>query len=70
MGKLTDDDLKVIAGKRDQLARNPGAIWHHESEAQKQIDNWNPEAPNYTNCIHTMEEHPTNGRLSAMRLLC
>jgi len=44
-GKLTDDDLDVIAGKRDQLA---GKIQERygvtREEAQKQIDSWNPEA--------------------------
>ena len=27
-GKLTDDDMTVIEGKRDQLVgKNPGALW-------------------------------------------
>jgi uncharacterized protein YjbJ (UPF0337 family) len=45
-GKLTDDDLDVVAGKRDQLV---GKIQERygitKEEAQKQIDDWNPEAP-------------------------
>ena len=44
-GKLTDDDLDVIAGKRDQLA---GKIQERygvtREEARKQVDEWNPEA--------------------------
>ena len=40
-GKLTDDDLDVIAGKRDQLV---GKIQERygitKEEAQKQIDDW------------------------------
>lgn len=40
-GKLTDDDLKVISGKRDQLA---GKIQQHYSlgkdAAEKQISEW------------------------------
>ncbi len=40
-GKLTDQDLDVIAGKRDQLI---GAIQERygiaKEEAQKQVDDW------------------------------
>lgn len=40
-GKLTDDDLEVIAGKRDQLA---GRIQERygvtKQEANSQIDKW------------------------------
>jgi uncharacterized protein YjbJ (UPF0337 family) len=43
-GKLTDDDLDVIAGKQDQLV---GKIQERygitKEEAKKQIDDWNPE---------------------------
>lgn len=47
-GKLTDDDLDVIAGKRDQLAgRIQEAYGVNKDEAEKQIrdfekrnDNW------------------------------
>jgi uncharacterized protein YjbJ (UPF0337 family) len=43
-GRLTDDDLDVIAGKRDQLE---GKIQERygitKEEAKKQIDDWNPE---------------------------
>jgi len=39
--KLTDDDLKLIAGKRDQLV---GKIQEHygviKDDAEKQIDLW------------------------------
>jgi uncharacterized protein YjbJ (UPF0337 family) len=38
-GKLTDDDLDVIAGKRDQLAgRIQEAYGVNKDEAEKQID--------------------------------
>jgi len=40
-GKLTDDDLDVIAGRRDQFLRTLqdkyGLAW---AEAEKQIDPW------------------------------
>jgi uncharacterized protein YjbJ (UPF0337 family) len=42
-GKLTDDDLDVVAGKRDQLV---GKIQERygiaKEEAEKQIASWNP----------------------------
>jgi len=42
LGKLTDQDLDVIAGKRDQLI---GTIQERygiaKEEAQKQVDDWN-----------------------------
>jgi uncharacterized protein YjbJ (UPF0337 family) len=45
-GKLTDDDLDVIAGKRDQLV---GKIQQRygitKEEAQRQIDDWSPAVP-------------------------
>ena len=45
-GKLTDDDLDIIAGKQDQLV---GKIQERygitKEEAQKQIDNWSPAIP-------------------------
>lgn len=45
-GKLTDDDLKVVAGKKEQLA---GKIQHHygvlKDEAEKQIDEWIAKIP-------------------------
>jgi len=45
-GKLTDDDLEIIAGKQDQLV---GKIQERygitKEEAQKQIDNWSPAIP-------------------------
>ena len=40
-GKLTDDDLDVIAGKRDQLAgRVQEAYGVSKDEAEKQIRYW------------------------------
>jgi uncharacterized protein YjbJ (UPF0337 family) len=40
-GKLTDDDLTVVAGKRDQLA---GKVQERygltKEEAERQIDDW------------------------------
>lgn len=46
-GKLTDDDLDVIAGKRDQLA---GKIQERygltKEEAEKQLSAWNERNPN------------------------
>lgn len=45
-GKLTDDDLDVIAGKQDQLA---GKIQERygitKEEAQKQIRDWSASVP-------------------------
>ena len=30
-GKLTDDDLDVVAGRREQLAgKDPGALWNRQ----------------------------------------
>ena len=44
-GKLTDDDLDVIAGKRDQLVGKIHERYGVTREgAQTQIDSWNPEA--------------------------
>ena len=44
-GKLTDDDLDVIAGRRDQLA---GKLQERygiaKDEAEKQIDTWSGSA--------------------------
>ena len=46
-GKLTDDDLDVIAGKRDQLV---GKIQERhgltKEEAEKQVHAWNERNPN------------------------
>ena len=46
VGKLTDDDLDVIAGKRDQLV---GKIQERygitKEETHKQIDDWRPGVP-------------------------
>ena len=42
-GKLTDDDLEFIAGKRDELVgRIQERYGISKEEAQDQIDNWNP----------------------------
>jgi uncharacterized protein YjbJ (UPF0337 family) len=45
-GKLTDDDLDVIAGEKDQLV---GKIQERygitKEEAERQIEAWNPMAP-------------------------
>ena len=45
-GKLTDDDLDFVAGKRDQLV---GKIQERygmsKEDAQRDIENWNPELP-------------------------
>ncbi len=41
MGKLTDDDLDVIAGKRDQLiGRLQQRYGYSKEEAEKEIDRW------------------------------
>lgn len=45
-GKLTDDDLDIIAGKKEQLV---GRIQQRygitKEEAETQIENWNPRIP-------------------------
>ena len=46
-GKLTDDDLDVIAGKRDQLLgriQERHGITHEEAE--EQVTNWHRSNPN------------------------
>jgi uncharacterized protein YjbJ (UPF0337 family) len=44
-GKLTDDDLDVIAGKRDQLSgKIQKAYGVSRDEADKQIDAWSKKA--------------------------
>jgi uncharacterized protein YjbJ (UPF0337 family) len=47
-GKLTDDDLDVISGKREQLA---GRIQErhgvNKDEAEKQIKDWEKKNPTY-----------------------
>jgi uncharacterized protein YjbJ (UPF0337 family) len=47
-GKLTDDDLDVIAGKRDQLL---GRIQERhgvaKDEAEKQVKNWESRNPDF-----------------------
>ena len=44
-GKLTNDDLDVIAGKRDQLAGKIQARYGvAKDEAEKQIDTWQSNA--------------------------
>ena len=45
-GKLTDDDLDFVAGKRDQLVgRIQERYGISKEEAQRQIEDWNPEMP-------------------------
>lgn len=40
-GKLTDDDLDVVAGKRDKLAgRIQEKYGVAKEEAEKQVDDW------------------------------
>jgi uncharacterized protein YjbJ (UPF0337 family) len=40
-GKLTDDDLDVIEGKRDQLSgKLQQRYGYAEDEAERQIDEW------------------------------
>ncbi len=45
-GKLTDDDLQRIAGRKDQLV---GKIQERygisKEEAYRQVEQWNPELP-------------------------
>ncbi len=56
-GKLTDDDLEFIAGKRDELVgRIQERYGISKEEAQNQIDNWNPGAP------EEPETHPEHER--------
>ncbi len=47
-GKLTDDDMDVIAGKRDQLL---GRIQERhgiaKDEAEKQVKSWEQRNPDY-----------------------
>ncbi len=44
-GKLTDDDLDVIAGKRDQLAgKIQKSYGISKDEAERQIDDWSKSA--------------------------
>ena len=47
-GKLTDDDIDVIAGKRDQLL---GRIQERhgvaKDEAEKQVKNWESRNPDF-----------------------
>ena len=51
-GKLTDDDLRVIAGKRDQLA---GKIQERygvaKDEAEKQLSAWEKQANDSWFCL-------------------
>jgi uncharacterized protein YjbJ (UPF0337 family) len=40
-GKLTDDDIEVIAGKRDQLLGRLRQRYGYEKEAaEKELDHW------------------------------
>ena len=41
-GKLTDDDLEFIGGKKDQLVgRIQERYGIHKDEAERQVDDWN-----------------------------
>jgi uncharacterized protein YjbJ (UPF0337 family) len=41
-GKLTDDDLDVISGQKDQLVgRIQERYGIHKDEAQRQVEDWN-----------------------------
>jgi uncharacterized protein YjbJ (UPF0337 family) len=43
--KLTDDDLKFIAGKKDQLiGRVQERYGISKEEAQRQVESWDPDA--------------------------
>jgi uncharacterized protein YjbJ (UPF0337 family) len=47
-GKLTDDDLDVIAGKREQLlGRIQERHGLNKDEAEKQIRTWEEKNPNF-----------------------
>lgn len=37
-GKLTDDDLTAIGGKRERLAGPPGAALRHRQRARREAD--------------------------------
>lgn len=40
-GKLTDDDLDVIAGKRDQLVGRLQKIYgYSKDQAEREVDSW------------------------------
>ena len=59
-GKLTDDQLDVIAGKRDQLAGEiQEAYGCSQDEAEKQITNWKKckkmwDTINFTRIAHAL----------------
>ena len=39
MGKLTDDDLDIVKGHRQELSgKDSGALWNQEGEAEKTVD--------------------------------
>jgi uncharacterized protein YjbJ (UPF0337 family) len=56
-GKLTDDDIDVVAGKRDQLV---GRIQERygiaKDEAQKQVDEWSKADSEYPGTTGTNTE--------------
>ncbi|XNM61688.1 CsbD family protein [Escherichia coli] len=39
-GKLTDDDMTIIEGKRDQLVGKSGTLWLSEDQAEKEVVDW------------------------------
>jgi len=57
-GKLTDDDLDVIAGRRDQLL---GRIQQRhglaKDEAERQVERWESRSPE-----HRLEDAPRRAR--------
>jgi uncharacterized protein YjbJ (UPF0337 family) len=47
-GKLTDDDLDVIKGKRDQLlGRIQERHGVHQDEAERQVTDWHKRNPDF-----------------------
>ena len=47
-GKLTDDDLDVVEGKRDQLVgRVQERYGHSKDEAEKSVKDWETRNPDY-----------------------
>ncbi len=42
-GKLTDDDMTIIEGKRDQLVGKSGTLWLSEDQAERGRGLGNPQ---------------------------
>ena len=49
-GKLTDDQLDVIAGKRDQLRQDPGSVRVSKEEAEQQFSDWEKRQREVSRC--------------------